>query len=477
MRRFVKFLHSLANDVRGASIVFVAAAIIPLVAFVGVGTDAARGYLLKARLSQALDAAGLAGAQNAYDSTKLSQDVSMFFAANMPPGFMDATLTGPTYSFDSANDKLTLNASAEIPTTFMRVLGFQTLKVSASTEITRKQIYMDIILGMDVSGSMGWSAGGGLTRIQATKNAANTLIQILFGSAETKPLLKIGLVPWNSKVNIGRQGLTYSSTTPLAVSTFKNPITGATGQTQVYMPNNSPVPLFSIPPANWKGCVYARYLNDGIGTNDGDVTLGPVGSPQGDWIAWEPIGQEGEPKSPGRCSSAPSGYECTPCPTVGITALQASKTTILARINELTPGGSTNIPQGLVWSWRVLAPDAPFQEADPNPPGERVQAVVLLTDGENHGWFGDAYKAIWGLATPMPEMDSRLLAVATNMRAAGIKVYVIQFANGGSALQTLLKQVATEPDAPYYHYAPGPAELTQVFTEIANHLSELRLSK
>ena len=74
-------------------------------------------------------------------------------------------------------------------------------------------------------------------------------------------------------------------------------------------------------------------------------------------------------------------------------------------------------------------------------------------------------------------MDARLLELAGNIKTDDVIIYVIQFANEGSALQTLLKQVATSPDQPYYYYAPNGDTLQDAFHEIANHLSELRLSK
>jgi hypothetical protein len=102
---------------------------------------------------------------------------------------------------------------------------------------------------------------------------------------------------------------------------------------------------------------------------------------------------------------------------------------------------------------------------------------VLLTDGENVGGNGDGYKAIWGAgSSARPEMNDRLRDLAANIKAAGVIIYTIQFANSGTSMQTLLKQVATGPDAPYYHYAPDGAALELVFQEIANHLSQLRLS-
>tara|TARA_B100000676_G_scaffold271211_1_gene288395 strand:- start:629 stop:751 length:123 start_codon:yes stop_codon:yes gene_type:complete len=40
-----------------------------------------------------------------------------------------------------------------------------------------------------------------------------------------------------------------------------------------------------------------------------------------------------------------------------------------------------------------------------------------------------------------------------------------------------MKEIASGPDAPYCHYAPDGSTLQTVFQEVANHLSELCLSK
>jgi hypothetical protein len=67
--------------------------------------------------------------------------------------------------------------------------------------------------------------------------------------------------------------------------------------------------------------------------------------------------------------------------------------------------------------------------------------------------------------------------LANNIKAAGVVIYAIQFANGTGALGKLMKEVASGDGAPYYHYAPDRATLKNVFREVANHLSELRLSR
>jgi hypothetical protein len=344
---------------------------------------------------------------------------------------------------------------------------------------------LDVVLSIDVSGSMGSSAPGGGTRLAAAKAAANELIGILFGADTTEEFLHIGLVPWSSKVNVMTEGESYdpAATTTEAVSGFVNPETGA-AQNVVYYANNSKVPLLTAPPNNWKGCVFNRYVHNGTNDDDGDIRYGPFSGGGVDWPAWQPIfaGNHaiwgGEPRSYGECNMAIGGEECAACPEHGITPLQNNRTVIETAVNDLNDGGNTNIPAGLGWAWRVLKPGVPFTEAIVDPDYDRDQAIVLLTDGENCPRSGDGYKRVFGgCSWGRDEMDERLRLLANNVKADGVIIYVIQFANEGTELQALLKGVASGPKAPYYHYAPTPDALKKVFREIANHLSSLRLSK
>ena len=478
--KFTIFLNHLRACQRGGVALFLALAIVPVIGFVGIGTDVARAYLVKSRLSSALDAAALAGGRSFFLPTR-DADIDMFFNVNFPAGYLGATVTGPITQPDVDSETLELTASAVVPTSFMRVLGYDDVSVSAYAQVKRELIALDVVLAIDMSGSMTSGAIGGGSRIQAARSASHILIDILFGTSSEKALLGIGLVPWNSKVNVTVDGETFDPglTVEEAVAAYSHPVTGA-AQSSVFRANNSPVPLLNDPGPVWTGCVFQRYSNDGDDTNDGDTLLdiGVIGTK--DWVAWEPIGPDGDPLAGwSNCAMAVGGNECGPCLNHGITPLQHSKAVIAGKIDALTsPQGQTNIPQGLGWAWRVLKPSAPFTEAIPDPPYRRQQAILLLTDGENVGGSGDGYKAVWGTGgTAHDRMNDRLLALANNVKADGVIVYVIQFANNDEDLKNLLKQVASGPDAPFYHLAPGAAELQTVFREVANHLTELRLSK
>ena len=164
MMHFRQQIRAVFRDEQGSMAVLLAAGIIVLAASVGIGVDAIRGYVVQSRLSTALDAAGLAGARVMYSPNR-DADIQMFFDANFPSGFMGATVTGPNFTVDPNSEVLTLSAQASINTSFMRILGFETLTVSTSSEITRETELLEVVLAVDMSGSMSSSLGGGTRHV------------------------------------------------------------------------------------------------------------------------------------------------------------------------------------------------------------------------------------------------------------------------------------------------------------------------
>jgi len=475
-----------AND-RGGIAVFMAVALIPLLGLMGIATDTARAYIVKSRLSSAVDAAALAGG-HVFFSKHRDDDIRMFFDANFPAGYLGASVSGPEIFPDTAHEKIEVTATATVPTNFMHLFGYKSVDVYAAAEVTRKIRALDVVLSIDISGSMNSAAPGGGRRIDAAKNAAFELIDILFGADGTKNLLSIGLVPWSSKVKVMVEGKPYDPglTKIKNVPSFLNPENDNKPQNTVWYASNSPVPLLSAPPADWNGCVFSRYVHNASDADDGDIRYGAVTTGGAQWPGWQPVfpgshprwGGEPVPGAEAKCTLSIAGEECSACPGVGITPLQHKKQNIRDAVARLSATGNTNIPAGLGWAWRVLKPDAPFTEADPNPPYVRDQAIVLLTDGQNCANSGDGYKRMFGSCSEgRDEMNTRLRKLAPNVKADTVQIYVVQFANKGTALQSLLKEIASGPTTPYYYYAPSSGDLKKAFREIANHLSELRLSK
>lgn len=477
------------RDRRGAYLILLALMTIPVVGAVGLAVDAGRGYLVQSKLSYAIDAAGLAAGQMP-PSADPTAEIKKYFAANFPKDYLGATVTGPTHTVSADGKIVTVQVSATLDTTFLRVLGHHRLSISSSAEVTRATRPIDLVLAIDMSGSMRRSAGS-TSRIGAARAAAATLVNVLYGAAKTNPNIKVGIVPWSMKVNVtDGNSFNAGATTTTSVSSFRNPITGAS-QSVVYKANNSVVPLLFRPTAGWPGCVYARYHkgypSSSASQADDDYGTGTHGSL--DWEGWEPTvygtyGYSGRRRGSDDDDDDGGGgtYGCTSgscaadkkCLKASISPLQSNRDDILADINALTkPTGYTVIAQGLAWAWRVLLPGAPFTEATANPDPVPTRMIVLLTDGNNNDDSKDAYKG----ALNDRGLDTRLRNLATAIKAQGIEVVTIQFANSGSALQTLMQGVASSTAAPHYFYAPDPASLTAAFKKISEYVSSVYLSK
>jgi hypothetical protein len=331
---------------------------------------------------------------------------------------------------------------------------------------------MDVVISIDVSGSMD-SYMSGKRKINAARDAATILVDTLFGTAQTKDLLKMGLVMWNANVRIlpvEGDGSNYDDdqTTSKTVPSFKNPYTGDS-QTKLYFAKNVPVPLFSKPSSSWKGCTEARFFDDSR-TNDADIyvdtpTLGSSWYKK-EWKGWQRAHKNDDD-------------DTMQCPNHGIrrlTNIKGLMTSALAKVKD--PTGNTNMAMGLMWAWKVLGvpgSGSPYEgdgTAEPGPgEGQMVRAIVIMTDGANTRSDTDAYQG----KLSSSEIDDRTKLAAQKIKDAGIIIYTIRF--GNEASESLLKAVASGPTAPYYQNAPSASALEDAFKEIGNHLSKLRISK
>jgi len=337
----------LAQD-RGSMNVLYAVALIPMIGALGLATDTGRGYLLKARLSQSIDQAVLAGGKVYFSSTR-DEDVLKYFSANFPnsgtitydtPFFADfmgadVTLSTPVEGGEAGSETLYVTATATIPTTFMRVLNAfgctscNDITVVAESQVERTIRALDAVITLDMSGSMDGSAKIGAARdglvefMDAVYGVDNDVSPTLTVEGTDYNLINIGFVVWNSKANVTTNGVAFSSASTQGVSAYTNPVTGSSSSS-VWLANNSQVPLIMNPrntsasgqlPGGWSGCVYARYLggegtpgsqntNTGsVNTNDADLVRSAQydvgsGSTQKDWPGWEPMAVlEAEPRS------------------------------------------------------------------------------------------------------------------------------------------------------------------------------------
>jgi hypothetical protein len=327
---------------------------------------------------------------------------------------------------------------------------------------------MDVVVSIDVSGSMDEYIGG-VKKVDAASTAARTLVDSLYGTAEEKDLLKMGLVTWNSNARILDINSTYqrNQATSKTVASYDDPTTTSTSmQTTVWFAKNSPVPLFTRPADGWKGCVHARFLGASNEANNADlfVSTGKFGTK--DWVAWKPAFNNSD------------GQEMQ-CPKQGIQRLTSIRGQMISALQQVkNPSGNTDLGVGLVWGWALLGTSgSPFTGDGSTPPaqgeGQLIRAIVLMTDGANTQDNQDAYQG----ALTASKLDDRTKIVAKRIKDEGVIIYGIQFGYKSGPQEALMREVASGPAAPYYQYAPDAQSLKAAFQEIGNHLSKLRISK
>jgi len=156
---------------RGMALMITALALLFVIPFVGLSIDAGLAYVVRGRLSAALDAAALAAGRGVNLGTDISTAQSSaitaatnFFNANFPPGYLGTSTSGRTInatfnmqtdSNNNPNGVLVINVTGTVsaPTYFSRLLGFNSLNISATGTATRRTLVMSLLL--DISASMG----------------------------------------------------------------------------------------------------------------------------------------------------------------------------------------------------------------------------------------------------------------------------------------------------------------------------------
>jgi Flp pilus assembly protein TadG len=207
-RRAAGFLARLRSDARGNTIAIVGAALVPLTMIIGSGVDMSRAYMAKTRLQSACDAGALAGRRvmtNDTLTTQVTTEANRFFNFNFPQGLYHVNSFTPAVTRPSPGT-VRMTATTTIPTTIMAMFGFTTLPLEVSCEASLNMANTDVMLVLDVTGSMADTLNG-TQKIVALRDATMALydelapIQTQLQAAGMR--LRYGVVPYSSTVNVG----------------------------------------------------------------------------------------------------------------------------------------------------------------------------------------------------------------------------------------------------------------------------------
>jgi Flp pilus assembly protein TadG len=190
-----------------------------------------------------------------------------------------------------------------------------------------------------------------------------------------------------------------------------------------------------------------------------------------------------------------------PVPILPLTDLTttAGQNTVANTINSMWPrdAGGTQVHIGMIWGWRVLSPNGPFTANNGHPLDDDTaqstgwkKIIVLMTDGTEEWPAGDNLTGLGQIAdgkigttstsTAVTNLDTRLQTLCNNILASvasnaksNFMVYTIGLGADG---QNNSQLQACAGNGGFYS-AATPANLTQVFQNIAKSIVHLRLSK
>lgn len=501
------------NTVGAVAVVF--GLMVPvLVSAVGVSVDIAQSYLVKQRLAHALDAAALAAAAiGSNDEVVIEQQVNDFIEMNYPPEKI-----GATYDIDVQilGSELTVSASAQLDTAFMRIFGYDHVTVSTETIVQREVRGLEVVLVLDNTGSMATN-----DNIDALKTASENFIDILFDRVNDPEDIRIGLVPYSNSVRVGSYGLGLNPDG----TQYQD------GDVFVTLPPGVSYTDDYNSSSNWYGCVIAHMDNadyNPLATHEAN-SKGQLWRYSGNWRGhgWNPASSSNDPNpqdidddyegpwdiymygkiiaqnekcsdysglSNSRCSNCTGSYsrcnstycycwKSTPnqqCPNAMVMPLTSDQEALHERIDEMEPNGNTAGNIGMLWGYRLISPEPPFEEGAEWESDEWDKAVIMMTDGANTIDSGSTGYSYYGPGSKnnltVTKMNDRFVDVCDAMKAKDVLIYTVTFySNIDETTKDYYRECAT--DETKYFDAPSQEELIEVFEKISRELSNLHIKQ
>lgn len=334
----------------------------------GIAVDMMRYEHTRVTLQQTMDRAVLAAAslEQTLSPGAVVQD---YFAKANLSSYLDMSSVVVTQTMNSKN--VTAKGSAVSKNFFMHMMGIDELIAPAAAAAEQRRTNVEIVLVLDVSGSMN-EASGSTTKIAALRTAAKSFVDNVLAD-DTQNRISISIVPYNAQVNLGL--------------TLRGKYNAA------YVHGTANVNCLEVPASTYSMLNLSRTLSIPMMAHADTNSNTSVSN------------------SFTAVTSAANSFQfCNPS-TANIVRLPSNnKTTLNSQIDGLTAGGNTSIMMGMRWGVALLDPGArpmfgelissgqissnfsgrPFDYTDP----DAMKVIVLMTDGEHvaHTIVNDAYK-------------------------------------------------------------------------------------
>jgi Flp pilus assembly protein TadG len=417
----------------------------PVVGFVGFAVDYSHANSVKAAMQAALDSTALMLARDAatVSSSQLQTNATNYFKALFTRPEATGVTIAATYTA-TGGSKVVVNGSANVPTAFLGIIGYNTIAVNGSSTTSWGSTRLRVALVLDNTGSM---ADNG--KMTALITSTKSLLGQLQSAAASDGDVYVSIVPFVKDVNVG--------------------------------PNNYN--------ASWIDWTDWNFYNGTCSKRDWNVSNKGECLSQGGNPTWTPDnhntwtgcvtdrGNSGAPSSGNYDTNvvAPSttitatlyaAEQYSPCPQA-VMPLSYNWSSMTTLVNNMSPGGNTNQAIGLQLGWMSLVGGGPF----PTPPAMNSnytykQVIILLTDGLNtqNRWY-----------TSESSIDARQALTCSNIKAAGITLYTIQVNTAGDPTSALLQNCASTSDK--FYLLTSASQIIGAFNEIGTNLSNLYVAK
>lgn len=208
---------------KGIAVLMTAALMFMLVPVAGLAVDGGIAYVLKTRLSSATDAAALAAARSlsvgmtlAEQETEARARALDFFDANFKEnafGTRNLVVDAVVAETESKTRSVTVSAAFDAPQYFMRVLGYDKIRISGRGRASRRDV--NLIMVLDKSGSMGNYSDPG-SPCAKMKEAAKYFVGLF---AEGRD--RLGMITYGSTAfNAFEPKLNFKSSSPSLTTTI-----------------------------------------------------------------------------------------------------------------------------------------------------------------------------------------------------------------------------------------------------------------
>jgi Flp pilus assembly protein TadG len=530
------------REKKGNVALIFAIAVIPVLGCVGAAIDFSNANSVKAAMQAALDSTALMLSKDAasYTEDQLQNAAQDYFDAlfNRPEA-QNVTVTA-SYT-TGGGSAMQVTASADVPTTFMSIFGFNQIPVTDSSTAKWGSSRLRVALALDNTGSMNDDG-----KLAALKTATKNLLNQLQDAASDDGDVYVSIVPFVKDVNLGASNYTSSwdnwldwSLTEPSNTTPNSSVGpgslcpyssgwGGNGYDCVTQPGGSNTTA-TIPssggnkgyicPSNSIGCY------DSVGTTTtATITVGTgrrascrgysncscsgsrsykvctqvvtTATYTHKWFVdpskWSGcVTDRGDDSGPisdyDRLATAPSSSivasmfpaeEYSSCPQP-IMGLSYDWTGMASLVDSMTASGGTNQPIGLVWAWQTLAGGGPFDVPAFDSNYKYQQVIILLSDGLNtqDRWYGNGSSTSTSVDHRMYDTDGD--GTCANIKDAGITIYTIQVNTGGDPTSTLLQNCASNTAGTTDHFflLTSADQLVTTFQTIGTNLTKLRVAQ